>query len=196
MSTYRFSFPSLNHEVGLVVHVDSLAHCPALPSDRLLFPRPELELDGDVPVDVNSLTSVSPTASQVLHDVFVQLTGPEHRMVEPVMNPFLSQPKRGASFAVPVYADGSPYPTLEAPVQLISDRVLDHDRTHREMEETPTDLMAPTGSYKSAVTVMLHYPSLCVKSLFIHYQERVVPISLSFKAGCRVPYYKVGDSTS
>jgi hypothetical protein len=127
LSPYIFSFPSLLHNTGLVQAIDSLVHVQVGPDDLTLLPAVPPYIDPTAPVDIRHLLASNRCPLQILDDVYVHLSGPERRIIEPVLNLLLLQEKAGSLFGTPVSTDRSVYEALEKLVQDVFDRMLERD---------------------------------------------------------------------
>jgi hypothetical protein len=84
----------------------------------------------------------------------------ENALLQPVLNTMLSVPRTGERFDQLTFAtDGDIYPTLGITMQQIWSTLLAREQSHRKLKTIPTDMVAPSGSLRSALLVMAHYPT-------------------------------------
>jgi hypothetical protein len=133
--------------------------CPLKPLNLTLPANPPF-----MPVPLSRLLLENPTARQVLQDTYDQLLDPELAILRPVVELLVCQSKPGCSLVAPLFAPGSIYPVLEPPTQAQWDALLAAEYAARESDEVPTDFVAPFGSVRAALTLLLHYPPECSES--------------------------------
>jgi hypothetical protein len=98
------------------------------------------------PIPSPQLLDFNPSATQILRNIYHQLTAAENALLQPVLNTLLSVPRAGEPFNKPTFAnDGDNYPVLETTMQQIWNTLLARDRDHRKLKALPTDMVAPLG---------------------------------------------------
>jgi hypothetical protein len=86
--------------------------CPLKPLNLTLPANPPF-----MPVPLNRLLLETPTARQVLQDIYDQLLDPELAIPRPVVELLVCQSKPGCPFVAPLFAPGSIYLALESAIQ-------------------------------------------------------------------------------
>jgi hypothetical protein len=121
------------------------------------------------PIPSPQLLDFNPSATQILRNIYHQPTAAENALLQPVLNTLLSVPRAGEPFNKPTFAnDGDIYPVLETTMQQIWNTLLARDRDHRKLKILSTDIVAPHGSFQSALLVMAHYPPSSMESPVIY----------------------------
>jgi hypothetical protein len=115
------------------------------------------------PIPSPQLPDFNPSATQVLRNIYHQLTAAENALLQPVLDTMLSVPRTGERFNQPTFAnDGDIYPMLGTTMQQIWSTLLAREQSHRKLKTLPTDMVAPSSSFRSALLVMAHYPPDCM----------------------------------